>query len=799
LVEQRFDLTYNSISPINKRMKVCIAEKPSVAKEIATILGAKIRKDGFFEGNGYRVTWTFGHLCTLKAPDDYTPLWKKWNLATLPMVPEKFDIKMIPNKGVSKQFKVIKNLVHDCTEVINCGDAGIEGELIQRWVLKKAECKTPVKRLWISSLTEEAIKEGFNNLKDASDYDLLYAAGNARAISDWILGMNASRLYTLKYANGKGVLSIGRVQTPTLALIVQRHHEIENFKPEKYWELKTNYRSVLFSATSGRFKTTESVQEILDKIKDHDFTITSFSKKKGKEQPPLLFDLTSLQVECNKKFSFTADNTLKTIQKLYEKKLVTYPRVDTRVLPSDMYPKISGILKKLTSYNSIVEPLLQKTISKSKRIFDDSKVTDHHAIIPTGVTANNLSPQEMKIYDTITRRFIAAFYDDCIVSNTTVLGEVENEKFKAKGKQILEDGWRVVYQKEDKEQKDKDGNEESDAQLIPEFIEGEKGPHEPKIAEKETKPPKHYTEGTLLRAMETAGKQVDDETLRDIMKENGIGRPSTRANIIETLFKRNYIIRNKKAILATLTGIQLIGAIENELLKSVELTGIWENKLRQIERGEYKAGQFLNEMATMITNLVSEVKQEHGKNIIIEKQQKNKYTKKKNAKSKIAPSKKAVKKSENVKAPESSKKTVDVSGLNCPLCKKGNVIKGRAAYGCSNFKEGCSFRVNFKIEEKVLTDKQIYDLISKGKTGIINGFIENGTKVKGKIVFDEKSMPLLVSQLENKQTEKTAIKSQSPENNICPQCGKGIIIKGKNAYGCNQFKEGCTFRIPFNE
>ena len=544
-------------------MKLCIAEKPSVAKEIARILGAGSRKDGYFEGNGYQVSWTFGHLCTLKNPDDYTEQWKPWRLDFLPMIPPRFAIKLIDNPGVEKQFNIIKKLVETCEEVINCGDAGIEGELIQRWVLSKANCTKPLKRLWISSMTDEAIKEGFEKLKEGVDFDLLYAAGNARAIGDWLLGMNASRLYTLKFANGKGVLSIGRVQTPTLALIVNRYQEIQNFKSETFWELKTTYRNVLFNSTKGRFDSKEDVLKIIEEIKIKDFEITSCTKKKGEEHPPKLFDLTSLQVECNKKFSFTADDTLKYIQTLYERKLVTYPRVDTSYLPNDVYPKIKGILKKMKPYANFTEPLLEKPIRKSKKVFDDKKITDHHAIIPTGENPGGLILQEKQVYDIIARRFIAAFYTDCIVSNTTVLGQVEEYEFKATGKIILEDGWRVLYPKKEK---DEEATEE-DGQIMPTFEKGEKGPHTSDILEKQTQPPKLYTEATLLRAMETAGKQVDDEELRDLMKENGIGRPSTRANIIETLFKRKYISRQNKNLVPSITGIQLIQSIQNELLK----------------------------------------------------------------------------------------------------------------------------------------------------------------------------------------------------------------------------------------
>ncbi len=758
-------------------MKVCIAEKPSVAREIANILGARTRRDGYLEGNGYCVTWTFGHFCTLKSPDDYTPEWKRWSIATLPMIPEKFDTKLIKNQGVGKQFKIIKNLLKECTEVINCGDAGIEGELIQRWVLHRAACKKPVKRLWISSLTEEAIREGFKNLKDSSEYDLLYAAGSARAIGDWLLGMNASRLYTLKYADGRGVLSIGRVQTPTLALLVNRHLEIENFKPEKYWELKTIYRDITFTAIDGKFKEKEKAEAITDSIREKDFVITSFTRKKGKENPPQLFDLTSLQVECNKKFSFTADSTLKTIQKLYEKKAVTYPRVDTRFLPSDMYPKIAGILKGLRAYSVFTETLLKNEIRKSKKIFDDDKITDHHAIIPTGSNPSGLTPQEQKVYDTITRRFIAAFYPDSIVSNTTVLGQAGEVKFKATGKQILEKGWRELYPKEEK----KEDEDKKETQLIPQFEEGESGPHQPELQEKETKPPKHYTEATLLRAMETAGKQVDDEELRQLMKENGIGRPSTRAGIIETLFRRNYVFRSKKSLIPTTTGIQLIGTIQNELLKSVELTGIWEGKLRQIERGDYDQVKFLTEMKEMVAKLVADVRMESGKSISVEGQ-KSKF--KKSGSKKTTPAKKTT-----------TKTKLTNEQILCPSCGKGKIIKGKKAYGCSEFRNGCTFIVSFSMEGKALTENQIFGLIQKGKTGVLSGFTHKGHKIKGQIILDENQRPLFKAEPVKANTDQKKIPATAIP---CPICGTGNMIRGRAAFGCSRFREGCRFIIPFD-
>lgn len=787
-------------------MKVCIAEKPSVAKEIAQILGANSRKDGYFEGNGYRVTWTFGHLCTLNEPDDYTAEWKRWNLTTLPMIPEKFDIKLIANSGVGKQFRTIKSLVNDCDEVINCGDAGIEGELIQRWVLKKAGCKQPVKRLWISSLTEEAIKDGFTKLKNGSDYDLLYEAGNSRAIGDWLLGMNATRLYTLKYGNGKGVLSIGRVQTPTLALIVKRYYEIENFTPEKYWELKTVYREVLFTASDGKFISEDAANIILERIKEKDFSITSFTKKRGTEPPPPLFDLTSLQVECNKKFGLSADNTLKIVQNLYEKKFVTYPRVDTRFLPSDVFPKVTGILKGLKSYAKEVEPLMAEPIRKSKKVFDDSKVTDHHAIIPTGVSPLNLSSNDEKVYDMITRRFIAVFYPDCIVSNTTALGESDGFKFKATGRQIIEDGWRILFPRQEKKEDD------DEAQIIPDFIKGETGPHIPQISEKETKPPRQHTEATLLRAMETAGKWSDDEDIRDAMKENGIGRPSTRAGIIETLFKRSYIIREKKNIIPTLTGIQLIDTIENDLLKSVELTGIWEGKLRQIERGEYQSSLFLEEMKSMVKSLVTDVKKETGKMIHLSI---NPLVKPPAVKTPVSASPVSASPSNKSQKSAPAKKTSSQHNAaiknthgneshrpTCPVCKTGTIIKGNTAYGCSAYKTGCTFRINFQIEGKTLTEKQIFALIENGKTADISGFTVNNKKVKGQLLLNENHIPVLNITKENDkpaEDKKEKVINEQKQVLACRKCGTGHMIKGHTAYGCSRYREGCRFIIPFDK
>ena len=582
-------------------MKVCIAEKPSVAREIAAVLGANTKRDGYYEGNGYAVTYTFGHLCTLKEPNDYKPYWKSWDLNNLPMLPDKFETKVVANSGIQKQFKIVKSLFDKADVVINCGDAGQEGELIQRWVMNEAKYKGEVKRLWISSLTTEAIKEGFDNLKPSRNYDNLYYAGFSRAIGDWLLGMNATRLYTVKHGGYKQVLSIGRVQTPTLAMVVNRFKEIENFKPQPYWELQTMYRDTLFSYEEGRFLKKEDGEVLANKVKESEFEIVSVEKKEGNEFAPKLFDLTGLQVYCNTKFGFSAEDTLKIAQALYEQKVITYPRVDTTFLPNDIYPKVSGILQKLTNYAALTQVVLGKKIKKSPKVFNDKKVTDHHAIIPTGVQIN-LQYNQQQVYDIIVKRFIAVFYDDCLVSNTTVIGKAAEVSFKTTGKEILKKGWRVVFESPNSTEKEPD--------ILPTFIIGEKGPHEPLFLEKETKPPNQFTEATLLRAMETAGKQVDDEELRDLMKENGIGRPSTRANIIETLFKRKYIIRNKKQVLPTPTGIQLIATIQNELLKSAELTGSWEKQLKDIEKGTFTASEFINNMKRMVDALVYEVRSE---------------------------------------------------------------------------------------------------------------------------------------------------------------------------------------------
>ena len=585
-------------------MKLCIAEKPSVARDLAHILGAHSKKEGFFEGNGYWVTWTFGHLCSLKEPEDYNPNWKQWRMEDLPIAPESFGIKVMADEGVQRQFKTIQSLVSQCSEVINCGDAGQEGELIQRWVLHLSGCKVPVKRLWISSLTDEAIREGFTKLKDAKEFDNLFAAGNSRAIGDWMLGINGTRLYTKKYGQAKMTLSVGRVQTPTLAMIVHRQLEINAFQSEEYWELKTKYRDTEFLCQINRLKSEERAQKGLAYLKEKPFTITSFEQKEGKEGNPRLYDLTSLQVDGNKRYAFSADETLKHVQNLYEKKLVTYPRVDTTYLSEDLHPKIPNTLRGLRDYTRFTASLLENPILKSKSIFDNAKVTDHHAIIPTGISPSGISPDEQKIYDLITRRFIAVFYPECKVSNTTVIGQVDQLHFKATGKQILAKGWRIVY--EDLETKTFK-KEESEEKVLPLFTEGESGEHEPFIHKGKTSPPKPYTEATLLRAMETAGKLVEDEEMRELMKENGIGRPSTRSSIIETLFKRRYIEKKKKNLIPTDTGIQLIQTIKNDLLKSPELTGQWEYKLRQMERGNYDPKKFKEELFKMVRSLTDEV------------------------------------------------------------------------------------------------------------------------------------------------------------------------------------------------
>lgn len=697
-------------------MIVCIAEKPSVAKDIARILGATTSHNGYMEGNGFQVTWTFGHLCTLKEPNDYTENWKHWSLSALPMIPPRFGIKLIDDDGIKRQFSVIERLMQAADCIVNCGDAGQEGELIQRWVMQKAQAKCPVKRLWISSMTDEAIREGFNSLKDQSEYQPLYVAGLSRAIGDWLLGMNATRLYTLKYGQNRQVLSIGRVQTPTLALIVNRQKEIDSFEPEPYWVLSTIYRDTLFTATKGKFTTKEEGEQAFATIADKPFEVTSVSKKNGNEAPPRLFDLTSLQVECNRKFSYSAETTLNLIQSLYERKLTTYPRVDTQFLSDDIYPKCAGILTGMRGYEQYIQPLAGKKLPKSKRVFDTSKVTDHHAIIPTGVPASALSDMERNVYDLIARRFIAVFYPDCKFSTTTVLGKVEDVEFKVSGKEILEPGWRTFYAQQQtstpqpnnpQPSSSEDDDKRDEERTLPTFVKGESGAHTPTLTEKWTTPPKYYTEATLLRAMETAGKFVDDETLRAALKENGIGRPSSRAGIIETLFKRHYIRRERKNLIATATGIELIDIIHEELLKSCELTGIWEKKLRDIEHKKYEAADFINELKQQVTEIVYDVLRDNSNRrvTITTDEDLKKAKKKKTAAPKKAAAKSAATSStastKNAAAspqPATSEPSADDSiiGTTCPVCGKGTIIKGKTAYGCSNWKNGCTYRVAFK-------------------------------------------------------------------------------------------------------
>ena len=710
-------------------MIVCIAEKPSVAHDIAEVLGAKVRKEGYFEGNGYQVTWTFGHLCTLKEPHEYTPSWKSWSLGSLPMIPPRFGIKLIDDPGIEKQFHIIERLMGQAEMIINCGDAGQEGELIQRWVMQKAGAKCPVKRLWISSLTEEAIREGFAHLKDQQEFQPLYEAGLSRAIGDWTLGMNATRLYTLKYGQNKQVLSIGRVQTPTLALIVNRQKEIENFVPKQYWELKTLYRDTLFSAIvrksdeelaeeaaqekenpTARKKAApkedanrgippitdrKTGEELLQRIQNAPFTITDITAKKGTEAPPRLFDLTSLQVECNKKFSYSADMTLQLIQSLYEKKVATYPRVDTTFLSDDIYPKCPKILEGIKDYARFTAPLAGKQLLKSKKVFDSSKVTDHHAIIPTGVQPQGLTDMEKRVFDLIARRFIAVFYPDCKFSTTTVTGEADSIEFKVSGKQILDPGWRVIFAK-DTEEESKEGEEES---VLPAFSKGESGPHQPQLNEKWTQPPRPYPEATLLRAMETAGKLVDNDELRDALKENGIGRPSTRAAIIETLFKRHYIRKERKNLIATPTGVELIQLIREELLKSAELTGIWEKKLREIERRNYDAATFLSELKQMVTDIVYTVLRDNSnRRVTVMPEEPKTPAAKPAAREKKTEKKTTTRKKKDAPSPAPANSLPEgdaIVGQPCPLCGKGTILKGKTAYGCSEWKNGCTFRKPF--------------------------------------------------------------------------------------------------------
>jgi len=753
-------------------VKVCIAEKPSVAREIAAVLGASTKREGYYEGNGYAVTYTFGHLCTLKEPADYKPYWKSWDLNNLPMLPEKFEVKVSDNEGIKKQFNIVKSLFDKADAVINCGDAGQEGELIQRWVLNEANYKGKVQRLWISSLTTEAIKEGFQNLKPSEDYDNLYYAGFSRSIGDWLLGINATRLYTVKHGGYKQVLSVGRVQTPTLAMLVHRYKEIENFKPQHYWELQTTYRDTLFSYEEGRFLKQEEGELLAQKVKEDQFEIVSITKKKGTEYTPKLFDLTGLQVYCNTKFGMSADETLKAAQRLYEQKAISYPRVDTTFLPNDVYPKVKGILSKLTNYSQLTLPLLDKKIKKSAKVFNDKKVTDHHAIIPTGMQIH-LQHADQKVYDVIAKRFIAVFYEDCKVSNTVVIGQAADVNFKTTGKEILAKGWRVVFESNSSnDTKDTSSRQDSGAlsvtkdKLLPNFVKGEKGPHAPSFLEKQTKPPNQFTEASLLRAMETAGKQVDDEALRDIMKENGIGRPSTRANIIETLFKRKYIKRNKKQILPTVTGIQLIDTIQNELLKSAELTGTWEKQLKDIEKGTFSASAFIKGMKRMVDALVYEVRTEKVVNRI------------------SAVNNKPAK-------PPKPKSNKGVVGQSCPKCKNGQLIKGKSAYGCSNYGTSCNFTLPFKFENKKISENQLIRLLSKGSTVNLKGFKINTINTEGLLRFDADFKLKLEPKLKAKPLD-------AASQNTCPKCKKGTIIKGKTAYGCSHYKLGCDFRFSYD-
>ncbi|BAO77392.1 DNA topoisomerase III [Winogradskyella sp. PG-2] len=729
-----------------------------MAREIASVLGATTKRDGYYEGNGYAVTYTFGHLCTLYEPVDYKHYWKSWDLNNLPMLPEKFQVKVSDNDGIKKQFRIVKSLFDKANVVINCGDAGQEGELIQRWVINEANYKGEVQRLWISSLTTEAIKEGFNNLKSSKDYDNLYYAGFSRSIGDWLLGINATRLYTVKHGGYKQVLSVGRVQTPTLAMLVNRFKAIENFKPQPYWELQTLYRDTLFSYEEGRFLKMEDGEVLANKVKEHEFEIVSITKKKGTEYAPKLFDLTGLQVYCNTKFSFSADETLKIAQKLYEKKVVTYPRVDTTFLPNDVYPKVKNILSKLTDYKVLISSLLNKQIKKPTKVFNDKKVTDHHAIIPTGMQTH-LQYNEQQVYESIVKRFIAVFYDDCKVSNTTVIGKAADVNFKTTGKEILSKGWRVVFETEKSNKKVET--------LLPTFIKGEKGAHEPSFLEKQTKPPNQFTEASLLRAMETAGKQVDDDELRDLMKENGIGRPSTRANIIETLFRRKYIKRNKKQILPTITGIQLIDTIKNELLKSAELTGSWEKQLKDIEKGKISASAFIKGMKRMVDALVYEVRSEKVETRI------------------SAVNNKPVVKAKS----KASTKTKKLIGTTCPKCKAGELLKGKAAFGCNLYGKSCDFTLPFSFGNKKISENQYLRLLSKGSTVNLKGFKIEGNAIEGLLRFDDH----FKLNLEPKKAKEKPIQA----DDACPKCKTGKILKGKAAFGCSNYKTGCDFRINF--
>ncbi|SNS01907.1 type IA DNA topoisomerase [Hymenobacter mucosus] len=789
-------------------MKVCIAEKPSVAREIAQVLGANRKMDGYFEGNGYQVTWTFGHFCQLREPEDYRPEWKRWSIHDLPMLPENFGIKLMRrDDGVVRQFTVIKNLLAAAEEVINCGDAGQEGEVIQRWVLLEAKYRKPIKRLWISSLTEEAIRQGFANLRDGAEFEKLYQAGKSRAVGDWLLGLNATRLFTLKYAPGqRQVLSIGRVQTPTLALLVDRYHEIQNFKPEPYWVLRTEYRGTMFSHVAppkkgkaeddepdekarlkarGYFVTQEEADAAMAAVKDVPLTVTSVEIKKGLETPPALFDLTSLQVQCNNQLGLSAEDTLKTVQSLYEKKVVSYPRVDTTFLPDDQYPKIPGILRGLGAYHSLTAPLLAGKIKKSGKVFNNNKVTDHHAIIPTGASASGLGGTEHSVYDIIVRRFLAAFYPDCEVSNTTVTAEAAGRTFRVRGRQILNPGWRIVYGDPEKQQAPSapkaagEGEDDVVNTVLPSFEKGESGPHKPRLDSKMTQPPREYSEAMLLRGMETAGRNVDDEELRQAMKENGIGRPSTRAAIIETLFKRGYIRRDKKKIVPTSTGVELIGLIRNPTLKSAELTGQWEKKLRQIESGQLDQEQFLGELKQLVREMVHEVKQDgSGRAVTVTSAEA------------ATPAKGA-----NPRPMPAAAATPAVPGAlgPCPACGSGHVLRGKTAFGCSRWREGCQLRLPTSYEGKKLTDKQVGDLLKKGRTQVMQGFLDDaGNKYSAAIKLTPQHTLELVRAAESKPTTAT-----DPGQIPCPVCRLGQMLKGKSAWGCSRFREDCQFRVPF--
>ncbi len=751
-------------------MQVCIAEKPSVAAEIAKVLGANTRQSGYYSGNGYCVTWTFGHLCELKEPQDYDPVLKRWDFQLLPIMPQRFSIKLKSDDGVKKQFGIIAGLFSKADSIVNCGDAGQEGELIQRWVMQLANVKCPVYRLWISSLTEEAIREGFDHLKSGQEFDSLYAAGSARAIGDWLLGMNATRAYTLRYGAKGMVLSVGRVQTPTLALIVQRYKEIANFKPEKYWELKTRYRDVVFSATAGKFATIEAGQEALEQVKGQPFRVDDVKSKQGKEASPSLFDLTSLQVECNNKLGLSADETLRIAQSLYEGKFTTYPRVDTKFLTDDIYAKVPSILRGLTPYAQLTAPLLaQKKLPKSKKVFNNLKVTDHHAIIPTGVTPPHSLPyNEKRVFDMVAKRFMANFYPDSTVSLTTVLGSAGKVTFKVNGKRIVEPGWRVVYGN----QKIDDDKDDSQGGVLPEFNVGEQGSHEPALQEKQTQPPKPYTEATLLRAMETAGKQVEDGELRDLMKENGIGRPSTRAAIIETLFRRKYITKERKNLQPTVNGIRLIDTISIPILKSVELTGQWEKKLRQIEAGQFTTRQFIGDMRVMVTEVVSHVMSDSSS----ARFQSYEVS---------SPSAKSVRARPSVdKSVVESKADVPIPA--CPKCGRP-ILKGKAAWGCSGYKEGCHFVVPFTVYGKRLTDKQVATLLTKGEVAV-KGVSDGERKADGKFAFDQDFNVVFRKADAPKTVEVSAFR--------CPLCG-GRVLEGRQAWGCEGYKSGCSFKIPY--